>query len=87
MKTFKQFLEAKNWRDWPPDEDMYAQQDEDDFNANSSEKFSVSHSGVNYENPRDSDHFVLYNHGEEITQGSLPEIIARVQQIRKEYGF
>ena len=99
MDTFKQFLEARHWRDWPPedyDNSMYDQQDKDwnelkelidDFNRRNrgTEELSVSHAG-DHENPRDSDNFILYSNQEEVTNGSLQELIAKVKQIRKEYG-
>ena len=99
MKTFQQWLEG--WRDWPPEEmgdtgDMRDQQEKDwaelqslvnDYNRNTGQNMSVSHAGTEYEDPRDSDFFTLYIGGEEITQGSLPELLKRVKQIRKEEGF
>lgn len=90
MKSFYELLQEMGT------DPMYAQQDRDwaalkelvdEWNQFEDQKMSISHSGTGYENPRDSDHFVLYLGGEEITQGDLPQIIQRVRQIRKEMGY
>lgn len=100
MKKFKDFLEARNWRDWPPEEpaddfefQQFAQQEQDvgklkqeinRYNRETGQTMSVSISG---DGGRDSDHFVLYIDGQEISRGDLPEIMQRINQIRREEGL
>ena len=101
MKTFSQFIEARHWRDWPPEEpadadyQQFAQQEQDleelkkeiaKYNSWAGKKMSVSTSGDHYENPRDSDQFVLYIDGEEITRGDASELMQRIRQISREEG-
>ena len=101
MKTFKNFLEQRHWRDWPPEEPVdveyqqFVQQEEDleklkqmvaDYNRCGGSKMSIATSGENHENPRDSDHFVLYIDGQEITKGDVSELMQRIRQISREEG-
>ncbi len=93
-------VEENDWMNWPEEdgydkETTYQQQDVDweelkrevgKLNQTGHGKFSVSQSGEGYEDQRDSDQFILYNDGEEVTSGSLPELISRMKQIKKEMG-
>ena len=103
MKTFQQFLEARHWRDWPPEEpdadyQQYVQQEEDLAELNREvERYNRMHAGSGQvmsistsgdrSVPRDSDHFILYINREEITSGDIPELMQRIRQITKEEGY
>lgn len=89
MKTFKEFTNMQPEDEFSQDMDM--QQDDDlkalkklidDYN-----EYAPQNNIMSVSQDRDSDAFTLYVGPDEITTGSVPELIARVKQIRHEHGF
>jgi len=90
MRTFKEFMDMQSNDEFAQDMDM--QQDDDlkalkklvdNFNENAPKKDYM----MSVVQVRDADSFTLFIGPDEITTGSVPEIVARVKQIRHEHGF
>jgi|TARA_Y100000034_G_C6771931_1_gene344398 hypothetical protein len=90
MSTFKEFMDMQPEDEFAQDMDM--QQDDDlkelkklvdNFNENAPKKDYM----MSVMQDRDSDSFTLFIGPDEITTGSVPELIVRVKQIRHEHGF
>jgi len=94
MKTFKEYKEYMDSDEEfaQEEEDADIQQDDnlkalkkliDDFNEYAPQKDNT----MTVVQVQNSDSFTLFIGQDEITTGSIPELIVRVKQIRHEHGF
>ena len=91
MKTFKEFMDSdeefsqEEDTDMKPDDDLIALKKlVDDFNEFAPQKDNM----MSVVQVQDADSFTLLIGQDEVTTtGSVPELIAKVKQIRQEHGF